>query len=356
MKKLNVAIIGCNTIAKVAHFPAYQAAADLAEIKYFVDLNPIPAQSMRDLYGRGEVRTDYHVILNDPELDCVSICTPNGTHAPIAIDFLRAGKHVLCEKPASVNANLAHEMQKAAEESGKILNIGVCMRYNTAVTKVHELIQSGALGEVYHVYCSFRAHRSIPGLGGPFTQKALSGGGALIDWGVHYLDLIAYCTGEPVVRSVSGNTYCKLGNPIADYVCKEMWAGPRRPNGVYDVEDFVSAYIRTEGPSISLNGAWAQNIGEDQKYIEFMGTKGGIHLDYLGGFKFYSTCNGMLTETRYDFNEDDMYSAEVRDFLESVLSGKTNRAHIDHALYTSELMDMIYRSSELNREVTGWDE
>ena len=354
MKKLNIAIIGCNSIAKVAHLPAYQAASDLCEVKYFVDLNSATAEALRDVYGRGKVRTDYHEILSDPDLDCISVCTPNSSHAPIAIDCLRAGKHVFCEKPASVNADLAHKMLQAAEENDRLLNIGVCMRYNTAVEKVHDLIQTGALGEIYHIYCSFRAHRAIPGIGGPFTRKALSGGGALIDWGVHYLDLIAYCTGEPKVLTVSGNTYSKLGNPISEYVYKTMWAGPGRQDGVYDVEDFVSAYIRTEGPSISLNGAWAQNIGGNQKFIEFIGNKGGIHLDYLGGFKFYSTANGMLTETAFDFRESDMYTAEIHDFLEAVPRNEHNRAHISHAVYTSELMDMIYRSAELNREVTSW--
>lgn len=351
MNKLKVAIIGCKNIATVAHLPAYQAAADLAEVKYFVDVVPEVATKLRDAYGRGEVRTDYREILSDPELDCVSVCTPNGEHAPITIDFLRAGKHVLCEKPASVNADLAHEMQRVAHETGKILNIGVCMRFNTSVMKVHDMIQSGALGEVYHVYCSFRAHRSIPGLGGAFTQKALSGGGALIDWGVHYLDIIAYCTGEPAVKTVSANAYCKLGNPIADYVCKDMWAGPRKLDGICDVDDFVTGFIRTAGPSITFNGAWAQNIGEKQTYIEFLGTKGGIKLEYGGGFTFYSTENGMLTETHYDYQMENMYNAEVRDFLNCIRTGKKNRAYIDHAVLTSELMDYIYKSSELGREV-----
>lgn len=352
MSRLKAAIIGCNTIARIAHMPALQAASDLCEIKYFVDLNPSTAASLRDLYGSGEVRTDYREILSDPELDCVSVCTPNSLHAPISIDFLRAGKHVFCEKPASVNGVLAREMQRAANESGKLLNIGVCMRYDASVEKVHDLIQSGALGDVYHIYCSFRAQRSIPGLGGPFTRKAHSGGGALIDWGVHYLDLIGYCVGEPAVRTVSANAYCKLGNPIADYVYKEMWAGPRRPDGVCDVEDFVTGFIRTDGPSISFNGAWAQNLGGEQKYIEFLGDKAGIRLNYLGGFTLYSTQNGMLTETRFDYPSANMYDAEMRDFLECIPSGIHNRASIDHAVLTSELMDMIYQSAALGCEVS----
>lgn len=352
--KLKAAIIGCGNIATSAHLPTYQAASDLCEVKYFVDLKPEAAAKLRDVYGSGETLTDYHEILNDPELNCVSVCTPNGCHAEISIDFMRAGKHVLCEKPASVNADLAHEMQRVAHETGMTLNIGVCNRFNTAVNKVRDLILGGALGDVYHIYCSFRAHRSIPGLGGAFTTKAKSGGGVLIDWGVHYLDLIAYCTGEPKVKSVSAQTYCKLGNPIADYVCTEMWAGPRDVNGTCDVDEFVTGLVRTEGPTISLNGAWAQNIGEKQTYIEFLGDKAGIKLMYGGGFTLYSTLNGTLTETKFNFNSENMYTAEIRDFLELVKQGGgKNRAYIDHAVLTSELMDMIYQSAALGREVVA---
>ena len=185
MEKIKVAIIGCGTIANAAHMPAYQAASDIAEVKYFCDIIPERAEALRDKYGSGEVVIDYHDILKDPEVKCVSVCTPNGAHNPISIDFMRAGKHVLCEKPAAMNYALAKEMKEVADETGMILNIGVCNRFNTAVEKIHELVAAGELGNIYHVYCSFRAYRSIPGLGGAFTTKALAGGGALIDWGVH---------------------------------------------------------------------------------------------------------------------------------------------------------------------------
>ncbi len=352
MTKLNVAIIGCSRIAHIAHLPGYQAASDLCDIKYFVDPLKSAAEDLCRLYGKGEVLTDYHDILSDPELDCVSVCTPNNLHAPISIDFMRAGKNVLCEKPAANSIQTVREMRDIAKETGKILNIGVCMRYDTTVNKVHNRIQAGDLGEIYHIYCSFRAHRAIPGLGGPFTQKARSGGGVLIDWGIHYLDLIDYCMDGLYVNTVSAITQSRMGNPISEYVCKEMWAGPRKSDGIYDVEDFVSALIRTDSASISLNGAWAQNIGEDTRYIEFLGTKGGIHLDYLGGFTYYSSQDGMLTETHYDYNQDDMYAAEIRGFLESASAGVKNRANIDHAIRTSELMDLIYRSAEEGHEIS----
>ncbi len=351
MEKIKVAIIGCGQIARSAHLPGYQANADLAEVKYFVDIIPERAQQLCEKYGSGTALTDYHDILNDPELQCVSVCTPNYVHAPIAIDFLNAGKHVLCEKPAAVNSELAAQMQKAADDNGKILNIGVCNRFNTAVCKVAELIEQGELGKLYHVYCSFRAHRSIPGLGGPFTTKSMAGGGALIDWGVHYLDLIFYCINQPAIKTVSAATYSILGKDMKNYVYESMWAGPPDYNGTYDVEEFVTGLVRTEGPTISLNGAWAQNIGEGASFIEFLGDKGGIKLQYGGNFTFYSTKNGMLTETKYAYATENMYNAEIRDFLIKAPQGIKTKANIDCAIVTSRLMDMIYKSAELEEEI-----
>ncbi|MBR3505298.1 MAG: Gfo/Idh/MocA family oxidoreductase [Clostridia bacterium] len=351
MDKIKVAIIGCGTIANAAHMPGYRAASDLCEVKYFCDIIPERAVALRDKYGSGIANTDYHEILSDPEVTCVSICVPNGGHAPIAIDFLKAGKHVLCEKPAAMNSDLAREMQKTADECGRILNIGVCNRFNTAVEKIEELISQGELGNIYHIYCSFRAYRSIPGLGGAFTTKALSGGGALIDWGVHYLDLIFYCVGQPKVKTVSAAAYSVLGKPLDGYVYEHMWAGPPKLDGTYDVDDFVTGFIRTDGPTISVNGAWAQNIDDGATFIEFLGDKGGIKLQYGGNFTLYSTKNGMLTTTTFKYQTVNMYDAEIRDFLIKAPQGIKTKANIDKALVTSQVMDMMYKSSELGEEV-----
>ena len=351
MDKIKVAIIGCGTIANAAHMPGYKAASDLCEVKYFCDIIPERAVALRDRYGSGIANTDYHEILTDPEVTCVSICVPNGGHAPIAIDFLKAGKHVLCEKPAAMNSDLARDMQKTADECGRILNIGVCNRFNTAVEKIEELIRQGELGNIYHIYCSFRAYRSIPGLGGAFTTKALSGGGALIDWGVHYLDLIFYCVGQPKVKTVSAAAYSVLGKPLDGYVFESMWAGPPKLDGTYDVDDFITGFIRTNGPTISVNGAWAQNIDDKATFIEFLGDKGGIKLQYGGNFTLYSTKNGMLTTTTFKYQTVNMYEAEIRDFLIKAPQGIKTKANIDKALVTSQVMDMMYKSSELGEEV-----
>ena len=352
MAKVKIGIIGCGAIANAAHIPSYMANAD-AEIVYFCDIIPERAEAAVEKYGCGKAITDYKVILADPEIDAVSVCTPNMMHSIISIDALKAGKNVLCEKPAARILSEAEEMLKVQHETGKILNIGVVNRFNTNVNKIKEMIDNGDLGEVYHVYASFRAHRSIPGLGGAFTTKAIAGGGALIDWGVHYLDIIMYCLGDPTPKAVSGKAYSKLGVNMAEYVYQNMWSENTKDlNGTYDVDDFVTGLIRTETATISLNGAWAQNIGVADTYIDFLGTKAGIRLQYGGDFKVYSTLNGGLVEMSPKFKTTPHFQNEIDAFIRCNQTGEKLPSHIDTNILTSRMMQAIYDSSDAHREIT----
>lgn len=351
-EKIKVAVIGCGTIANSAHIPAYMASP-IAEIKYFCDIIPERADKAVEKYGCGKAVYDYHEILDDPELDAVSVCTHNDMHSVISIDFMRHGKDVLCEKPAARILSEALEMEKVSYETGRILSIGVCNRYANSVNHIRKLIADGELGEVYHVYASFRAYRSIPGLGGDFTTKASSGGGALIDWGVHYIDLILYCLGDPKVLTASGEAFCKLGKDMKNYVYESMWAQDSSDieNGTYDVDDSVVGLVRTDSAVVSFNGAWAQNIGEHETFIDFMGDKGGIRLQYCGNFRMWTTKNGMLTETTPKYKTNDMHRSEVIDFVECVAKGERNRNDIKYAVGTSKILQAIYDSSEAHAEV-----
>ncbi|WP_054955464.1 Gfo/Idh/MocA family protein [Paenibacillus dakarensis] len=351
MSKIIIAIIGCGTIANNAHIPAYLANPD-AEIKYFCDIRKDRAEKAVEQYGLGIAIDDYHAILDDPEVEAVSICTPNNCHASIAMDCLRAGKHVLCEKPAARTYEEALEMQKVQHETGRILNIGVVNRFNTGVNIIKKLIEDGELGELYHVYASFRAHRSIPGLGGDFTTKAVAGGGALIDWGVHFLDLVMYCAGDPEPKTVSGQTYSKLGRDLENYSYLNMWAGPPNFSGTYDVDDYVTALIRTSGPSITVNGAWAQNIGVEEMYIDFLGDKAGIRLQYGGEFTIYSAKHGALLDSTPKYTKTNHFQNEIDSYLACIKSGEKLPSHIDTVILTSKIIQAIYQSSEQGEEVS----
>lgn len=348
---MKIGIIGCGTIANNAHIPSYMNN-EKAEIKYFCDVIPERAQAAVEKYGCGIAVTDYNDVINDPEVVAVSVCTPNKAHSKIAIAALKAGKNVLCEKPAAHEYGEALKMQEAQHETGKILNIGVVNRFNAGVNKLKELIDQGELGEVYQVYVSFRNHRSIPGLGGAFTTKEIAGGGVMIDWGVHFFDIVMYACGDPKPISATGETFSKLGSPIDEYVFTDMWAGPPVKDGIYNVEEGVTGMVRTEGPVITFNGAWAQNIGEDEMFIDFIGTKGGIRLQYGSDFVLYSTKNGMLTKTEFKFDMPDMFQNEINAFIDCIETGEKLSSHIDTNIITAKMMDAIYRSAKEHKEVT----
>lgn len=348
----NIAVVGCGRIASGAHFPALAKVEDV-RIKYVCDLIESKAIAAKEKFAPdAEVITDYKVALNDKEVDGVFVLTPNYAHYTVTMDALKAGKHVFCEKPITVDYKKSAEMAKEAQKQGKILQIGVCNRYNKAVETIEEYIRDGKLGNVYHVYCSFRSFRSIPGLGGDFTTKAQSGGGVLIDWGVHFLDLILYVLGGAKLKTVSCEQYCEMAKDMRSYKYVNMWAEDTKnvENGVNDVDDFVGGFIRTDKANISFNGAWAQNIDANDMFIDFMGDKGGIRLTYGGTFTF--TSGETLETVTPEYEMPDMYEEEDRAFAASMLSGKHNKAHIENILESAKLLDALYESAAKHKELT----
>lgn len=351
MAKMKIGIIGCGTIANNAHIPNYLKNEEV-EIKYFCDILLWKAEKCVEKYGCGIAVEDYHEVINDPEIVAVSVCTPNKMHSIISCDALRAGKNVLCEKPAARTYADALLMQEAQHETGKVLNIGVVNRFNSAVNKLRQMIQSGELGEVYHVYVSFRSQRSIPGLGGAFTTNAISGGGVLIDWGVHYLDIVMYCLGDPAPKTVSAKAFSKLGVDMPNYVYEGMWAEDTKDlNGTYDVDDFVTGFVRTEGSTITFNGAWAQNIGVSESYIDFIGTKAGARLNYGGDFTVYTTACGCLVDCKPKFPQTNHFETEINSFIRCIQTGEKLPSHIDTVIVTAKMMQAMYDSSARGEEI-----
>ena len=349
--KTTVAVIGCGRIAVNSHFPALAKIEDV-RIKYACDLIEEKAQAMKEKYPAIEqVITDYRIALSDPEVEAVFVLTPNYAHYTVTMDALRAGKSVMCEKPITVNYALSCEMKEEADRQGKILNIGVCNRYHKSVEMLRALNEEGKFGNIYHVYCSFRSFRSIPGLGGAFTTKSQSGGGVLIDWGVHFLDLILYILGGAKLDTVTCDTYNEMAKNMKEYTYRSMWAEDTADveNGTNDVDDFVTGYVRTDKASISFNGAWAQNIDERDMFIDFLGDKAGARLTYCGKFVMY---NGDTLEAETpEYDIPNMYECEDRAFLESVRTGEKNRSNIDYVLESAKLLDSLYASADARKEI-----
>ncbi len=348
-KRMKCAVIGCGAIGNT-HTERYVKSA-YADLACLVDIERSKAEALAARCNVPAVLTDYRKILKDPSIQAVSVCLPNYLHAPVSIDCLRAGKHVLCEKPIALNARQAQAMQAAAKRSRRLLAIGVVNRYSDNVNCIRKMIAAGDLGDVYHVNAVFKAHRSIPGLGGWFTNRAKSGGGVLIDWGVHFLDLILYCLGNPRPTTMSGAAYSKLGANPREYAYISMWAGPPKLDGVCNVEEYASGLLRTSAATVAFEGAWAQNIGDAAMYIEFLGDRAGIRLTYGGGFVVYGHKEGALYKTEPSLRAGDMFQTEIDTFLQCAATGRKCPSEISTVLSTQRVLDAFYRSAKLKREV-----
>ena len=346
-----VAIIGCGRIAQT-HLHAMDKIEGI-RVKYACDLIEAKAQKAKDEHPYVEnVITDYNVALNDPEVEAVWVLTPNYAHYTVTMDALRAGKHVFCEKPITVNYALSCEMAEEANKRGLMLNIGVCNRYHASVEKLAEMNKEGKFGNIYHVYCSFRSCRSIPGLGGAFTTKSQSGGGVLIDWGIHFLDLILYILGGAKLENLTCDAYNEIAKDMKSYKHKgEMWAEDTSDieNGTNDVDDFISGYVRTDKASISFNGAWAQNLEKGEMFVDFLGDKGGARLSYGKQFVFFD--GETLESTESDHEIPNMFRKEDIAFLQACEDGIKTKTHIDNILESAKLLDYLYKSAEIRKEV-----
>ena len=173
----------------------------------------------------------------------------------------------------------------------------------------------------------------------------------LIDWGIHFLDLILYILGSPKLKTMTCDTYCEMAKDMKAYKYGSMWAEDTKDieNGVNDVDDMVTGYVRTDKASISLNGAWAQNVDKGEMFIDFLGDKKGARLAYGGQFAL--TDGDTLTTVISDHDIPNMYLREDEDFLSAIEGGIKNRNNIDNILESMKLLDGLYRSAEQHKEI-----
>ena len=348
-----IAVIGCGRIAQNAHFPSFEKMGNV-RVKYACDIIEEKAQAMVEKYSFVEnAITDYNVAFNDEEVEAVFVLTPNFSHYEITMAALKAGKHVMCEKPITINYELSCEMAAEAEKQGKLLNIGVCNRYRRAVEVLEKLNREGRFGNIYHVYCSFRRFRSIPGLGGAFTTKAESGGGVLIDWGIHFFDLVLYILGNAKLKNVTCDTYCEMAKDMKSYKYESMWAEDTGDveNGTNDVDDCISGYIRTDKASISFNGAWAQNIDKGEMFIDFLGDKAGARMFYDDNTLEIYDGNTLETISVDVETPEIMHYYEDEAFLKCIETGEKDRNNIENILESMKLLDALYKSSDMKKEL-----
>ena len=351
MNKIKVAVIGVGSISK-SHIQSYLANEDV-ELYAFCDINENRLKLMGEKYGVTRLFTDEAEMLRElPELDAVSVCTWNSAHAPCTIMALNAGKHVLCEKPMATNVEDAIAMKEAAEKSGKLLMIGFVRRFGKDCRIVSDLIKNNKLGEIYYAKVANVRRNGNPG--GWFGEKARSGGGPLIDLGVHSIDLVRYLMGMPDAVSVYGTTFKKLGARNDVKTPKAYVAASATDHDICDCEDLAAALIRFDnGVVMSVEMSFSLNTGDEVNNIQIFGTEAGVKID--NNVTLYGTTDGYLSDTTLkgdnSLNMVEMFACEIDHFVDCV-NGKTTCINTaDDGLAMMKILMALYESAECGHEV-----
>lgn len=350
MSKVKIGLIGAGNIANT-HLEAYKNCED-AEIYAICDINPERLEETADKFNieRRYASTE-EMLAACPELDAADVCVWNVSHADCAIKALNAGLNVLCEKPMAYSKEEAMEMKNAAEKNGKLLMIGFVLRFSDDARIAKDFIDKGYLGDIY--YCKAQYVRRHGNPGGWFADKARSGGGPVIDLGVHVIDLTRYLMGNPKPVSVYAATYDNIGK--RDYLKTTVGWSPKdaKPDDPCTVEDFGTALIRYDNGAVTmLETAYSFN-GEDIAKRRIYGTKAG--LDLSEGVKLFGEYNDFLADidvkTANLKDGRDLFSEEMRHFVDCVKNGTECRATAEDGIEVMKILDAIYESARTGHEV-----
>ncbi|TYP72449.1 Gfo/Idh/MocA family protein [Paenibacillus methanolicus] len=347
---IKVGIIGLGSISEL-HLQAYRRIEGV-QLVAACDLNGTRAEEKAGKYGIGKVYTDYRELLADSEVDAVSICTWNNSHAEISIAALRAGKHVLVEKPLCRTVEEAERIEEAVRESGKTLQVGFVRRYDANAQLVKQFIDNGDVGGIYYAKASFIRRLGNPG--GWFADPERSGGGPLIDLGVHIIDLCWYLMGRPKPVSVTGNTYKKLGNRSHIQHLSFYQAADYDPN-VNGVEDMANALIRFEnGASLLVDVSFTLHAKKDEFAVRLYGDQGGIEIEpelAIVTEKHNTILNIAPQTDNKSIHIEDAFLNEVRHFVDSVRAGSKPISPVEDGVAVMRMLCGIYESARTGEEV-----
>jgi predicted dehydrogenase len=350
MKKLKVGVIGLGAIGAV-HVDAYKANSGGSELTAVCDVDAARLEEKGKSLGVSGRYTDYHDLLKS-DVEAVSVCVGNTLHKEVAVAAFKAGKHVLLEKPMAMNAKEAAQIVAAGKASGKTLQIGMVRRQATEVVVVRDMIEKGDFGDIYHMRAVLLRRRGIPGLGGWFTTRAQSGGGPLIDIGVHWFDAAMHISGHWNPTSVSAMTYSKFGKDMKNYRYVGMWAGPPNYDGVCDVEDYASGFVRFgKKASMSFEIAWACNL-EETAFIDILGTKAGVRVFDGKPLKILTEQGSHIADVLPQFpDRGNMFHNQAKAFLAACRGECPPAATGEEGLTNMKLIDAVYKSGDTGKEV-----
>jgi predicted dehydrogenase len=351
-QKLRVGVIGLGFAGRTA-LEAFSELPDV-EVIGLAGLEKDTLTSLGEKHGVPHLYEKWEDLLETPGLEAVSIGTPTQLHAPIALAALQKGLHVLSEKPLARTVAEGTAMVEASKQAGRVLKVVFNHRERGDVAALKHQIDEGQLGRIYYAKAHWMRRNGIPGMGGWFTNRELSGGGPLIDLGVHILDMALHLMGEPQVSTVSADTFAELG---------PRGKGSRDPNAntlgsAFEVEDLATAYLRLKGGgALQLETSWATFRAPGDNFgIELFGTDGGAKIEVQNytnedTLRIFTDVGGVPAEVKPATGAGLGHRAVVREFVRIVKSGEWEGQNGSEALLRTEIIDACYASAKAGREV-----
>lgn len=338
-QKLKYACIGAGGIARKKHLTGYSKLPDV-ELAAICDTNLPAAEALARDFSIPKVYSSYLEMLEKERPDIVSVCTPNHTHKDITVAALAHGCNVHVEKPMALNAIEARQILDAQEKYGKKVQLGLNKRFQSNAILLKRLIAQNYFGDLQCVRCGWERSSGIPGVGRWFTDAALSGGGALIDLGVHYLDLAMYVLNWPKPKKVAGSLYSNFlisGDRIR--------RGYHSADGPVNVEDMATGSVVMEsGQMLEYRFSWASNIEKEVRYLEACGTKAGFRLED-DRLRLYTQVGGAMFTMIPDEATMPPDGNEFASFVDSIRQDTLPEANGWQGWCVMDLIDMIYRES-----------
>ncbi|WP_075980386.1 Gfo/Idh/MocA family protein [Bacillus massilinigeriensis] len=351
MEKLKVGVIGAGSISTL-HLNSYKNNSRVV-LTAICDLNEERAREKAESYNIPNVYTNYKDLLEDSDVDAISICTWNNSHAEIAIAALDAGKNVLVEKPLCKTVEEAMQVQRAVNRNNKVLQVGFVRRYAENTRTLQKFISSGELGEIYYAKASCLRRLGNPG--GWFADIERSGGGPLIDLGVHIIDLCWYLMGKPKVKSISGNTYNKLGNR-ANVQNLSFYQAADYDASKNSVEDMANALIRFEnGASLYVDVSFTLHAKESERIsAKLYGEKGGAEIEpelFIVSEKHDTILNITPQVDNLSFDFVKGFQNEIDYFVGCCLDEKKILSPVEDGVEMMKILCGIYESAENGKEI-----
>ncbi|MBT3272633.1 MAG: Gfo/Idh/MocA family oxidoreductase [Spirochaetales bacterium] len=348
MSAMKIGVIGAGAISK-SHCSGAASHAD-AELAAIADSNESRAEDIRAEFKIPKKYSSIDEILADKDIDAISIALPTFLHAPAAIQALKAGKHVLLDKPFAMNKTEAANVIETAKSAGKVLCVGMNQRFAADSQTIRTIADRGDLGEIYHGRAYWLRRAGIPKLGTWFGSKAKSGGGALLDIGVHAMDLCLSLMGNFEPETVSGFSHTKFGNRGLG---EGGWGKSDREETVFDVDDFSGALIKLRGgATLQLEVSWARHQeSSSENNVELFGTEGGAQVYPAKVFRYSQVPGEYEVVEPQGVNIKYPHCDRVQNWIDAILGKAELECKPEQSLAVQKIIDGIYESAKSGREV-----